>query len=198
MDCGRQPFRIGNIRTWSPTPLRPTIGSGEGVFSSHSASEPSHPLGASTGRAPDHGYPKWIAQTIVQASGQGLHHMNPYQHTHRVTSLVHERLLEWARDLMIQAGVESIRVYGRMVDHEGAGSHWSCCRIKWDPGPNDRIGGAIQSVGEHGQQGPASGSARHLETPRSGNYFRHDEQLPTVSKAREIDPKFHCLWPHSR
>ena len=72
---------------------------------------------------------------MVQGIGQGLHTMNPYQHAHRVTSLVHEQLLEWARDLLIQAGVESIRVYGRMVDHEGAGSHLVMLPYQMGPWP---------------------------------------------------------------
>ena len=72
---------------------------------------------------------------MVQGNGQGLQTMNPYQHAHRVTSLVHERLLEWARDLLIEAGVESIRVYGRLVDHEGAGSHLVMLPYQMGPWP---------------------------------------------------------------
>jgi hypothetical protein len=72
---------------------------------------------------------------MVQGIGQGLQTMNPYQHTHRVTSLVHETLLQWARDLLLHAGVESIRVYGRMIEHQGAGSHLVMLPYQMGPWP---------------------------------------------------------------
>ena len=86
--------------------------------------------------------------------------MNPYQHTHRVTSLVHERLLEWARDLLIQAGVESIRVYGRMVEHEGAGSHLIMLPYQMGPWPK-----MIESSSPFSMLGSAAGSDRQGAIP---------------------------------
>ncbi len=49
--------------------------------------------------------------------------MNPYQHTHVAMQRIHERLILWVRDLMLQSGVESVQVFGRFRDEQSAGPH---------------------------------------------------------------------------
>lgn len=47
--------------------------------------------------------------------------MNIYEHTLETTRLVHLRLLEWVRELLIRAGMDSVQVKGRFSSEDAAG-----------------------------------------------------------------------------
>ena len=38
--------------------------------------------------------------------------MNPYVQTRVMLSLTHERMMQWVRDILIQAGFSSVKVFG--------------------------------------------------------------------------------------
>ncbi len=47
--------------------------------------------------------------------------MNQFAHTLEVTRLVHARLMEWIRDILIRAGLDSVAVKGRFTDEDASG-----------------------------------------------------------------------------
>lgn len=47
--------------------------------------------------------------------------MNEFAHTLEVTRLVHARLLEWVREILIRAGMDSVQVKGRFSEEDAAG-----------------------------------------------------------------------------
>ncbi len=47
--------------------------------------------------------------------------MNEFSHTLEVTRLVHARLLEWVREILIRAGMDSVQVKGRFSEEDAAG-----------------------------------------------------------------------------
>lgn len=63
--------------------------------------------------------------------------MNPYQHTHVSMQRIHERLMHWVRDLLLQAGVESVRVYSRFMDEQTAGPHLVLLPYRLEPYPKN-------------------------------------------------------------
>lgn len=49
--------------------------------------------------------------------------MNPYVQTRVMLSLTHERMMQWVRDILIQAGFSSVKVFGQFAEEESDGAH---------------------------------------------------------------------------
>ncbi len=61
--------------------------------------------------------------------------MNPFAHTHTVMRLVHGSLVHWARDLLLEAGVEGVGVHARFQDERTAGDHIVVLPYRMGPWP---------------------------------------------------------------
>lgn len=61
--------------------------------------------------------------------------MNPFAHTHTVMRLVHGKLVHWARDLLLEAGVEGVGVHARFQDERTAGDHIVVLPYRMGPWP---------------------------------------------------------------
>lgn len=48
---------------------------------------------------------------------------NPYVQTRILLSLTHERMMQWVRDILIQAGFSSVKVFGQFAEEESDGAH---------------------------------------------------------------------------
>ena len=49
--------------------------------------------------------------------------INPYVQTRILLSLTHERMMQWVRDILIQAGFSSVKVFGQFAEEESDGAH---------------------------------------------------------------------------
>jgi hypothetical protein len=61
--------------------------------------------------------------------------MNPFAHAHTVMRLVHGSLVHWARDLLLEAGVEGVGVHARFQDERTAGDHIVVMPYRMSPWP---------------------------------------------------------------
>jgi len=49
--------------------------------------------------------------------------MNPFAQARMLLSLTHERMMSWTRDVLIQAGFSSVKVFGQFAEEESDGAH---------------------------------------------------------------------------
>ena len=61
--------------------------------------------------------------------------MNPFAHTHTVMHRVHAAMVYWARDLLLEAGIEGANVFSRFQDERTAGDHIVLMPYKMTPWP---------------------------------------------------------------
>ncbi|HCH61621.1 MAG TPA: hypothetical protein DFR83_02375 [Deltaproteobacteria bacterium] len=61
--------------------------------------------------------------------------MNPFAHTHTVMHRVHAAMVFWARDLLLEAGIEGANVFSRFQDERTAGDHIVLMPYRMSPWP---------------------------------------------------------------
>jgi hypothetical protein len=61
--------------------------------------------------------------------------MNPFAHTHTVMHRVHAAMVYWARDLLLEAGIEGATVFSRFQDERTAGDHIVLMPYRMTPWP---------------------------------------------------------------